>query len=52
MKPRLLLLILGWVVCCGSSPDEKYRAAQTAAAHRPLPPHRIGPGLRLGMTPD
>lgn len=52
MKPGLLLLTLGWVVRCGTSPDEEYRAAQAAAAHQPLPSHRIGPGLHLGMTPD
>ena len=52
MKLGLLLLILGWVVRCGTSPDEDYRAAQAAAVHQPLPPHRIGPNLHLGMTPD
>jgi len=52
MKPGLLLLTLGWVVRCGTSPNEEYLTAQTAAAHAPLPLHRIGPGLHLGMTPD
>lgn len=52
MKLGLLLVVLGWVVRCGSLPDEGYHAAQAAAALRQLPPHRIGPGLRLGMTPD